>query len=127
MYQVTSLTPLSQQSKPVRRIFINVIGQIRIIHLDDVLYFMANTNYTIIVMKDGSRLTTSKTMRIYADTIEGHPDFLRIHRSYIVNKNCVSSIIKMGKQHRLYVEMINNERLELSFTRKEEILQKLAS
>lgn len=110
-----------------KRIFVNTVGQIKVIRLDEVLYFMANTNYTIIVMKDGSRLTTSKTMRIYDETIANHPDFLRIHRSYIINKNNVSSIIKRGKQHRFFVEMSNSDRLEISYARKDEILEKIVN
>jgi two-component system, LytTR family, response regulator len=116
-----------QPSKVPQRIFVNIVGQTRIVKLEEVLYFMANANYTIIVMKDGSRLTTSKTIKKYDEAIAGHPDFLRIHRSYIVNKNSVSSIIKKGKQHRFFVEMCNNDRLEISYVRKDEILDQLVN
>jgi two-component system LytT family response regulator len=114
-------------SRPPQRIFVNIVGQTKVIQLEEVLYFMANANYTIIVMKDGSRLTTSKTIKKYDEAIAEHPDFLRIHRSYIVNKNSVSSIIKKGKQHRFYVEMANNDRLEISYVRKDEIMERLVS
>jgi two-component system LytT family response regulator len=130
-YQVEQIAELQeryeQPSKVPRRIFVNIVGQTRIIRLDEVLYFMANANYTIIVMKDGSRLTTSKTIKKYDEAITGHPDFLRIHRSYIVNKNSVSSIIKKGKQHRFFVEMVNSDRLEVSYVRKDEILEQLVN
>jgi two-component system LytT family response regulator len=116
-----------QPSRVPQRIFVNIVGQTRIVKLEEVLYFMANANYTIIVMKDGTRLTTSKTIKTYDEAITGHPDFLRIHRSYIVNKNSVCSIIKKGKQHRFYVEMANNDRLEISYVRKDEILEQLVN
>lgn len=114
-------------SRPPQRIFVNIVGQTRIIQLEDVLYFMASANYTIIVMKDGSRLTTSKTIKKYDEAVAEHPDFLRIHRSYIVNKNSVSSIIKKGKQHRFFVEMANSDRLEISYVRKDEIMEQLVN
>lgn len=113
--------------RPPQRIFVNIIGQTRVIQLDEVLYFMANANYTIIVMKDGSRITTSKTIKKYDEAIADHPDFLRIHRSYIINKNSVLSVIKKSKQHRFFVEMANNDRLEISYVRKDEIMEQLVS
>lgn len=121
--QTRAVTP----TKPPQRIFVNIVGETKIIRLDEVLYFMANANYTIIVMKDGTRLTTSKTIKKYDEAIAEHPDFLRIHRSYIVNKNSVLSIIKKGKQHRFFVEMANNDRLEISYVRKDEIMEQLVN
>lgn len=125
--QIKDLCSQYMAGKPgfPQRIFINLVGQIVVIRLEEVLYFKANENYTVIMMKDGRKYTTSKTIKLYDEVVSGHPDFLRIHRSYIVNKNSVSSIIRRGKQHKFLVQMDNKDELEMSYTRKDEIMEKL--
>lgn len=63
-------------------------------------------------------------LKVYTDAITYHPDFVRIHRSFLVNKNFVKQIHKTINQQ-WFVQMTNNEKLELSKGRIDEILEQL--
>ena len=106
------------------RIYINNIGKIIVVNLEDVLYMVGAGNYTKFTMVNGETHTSSKNLKVYDDAIKLHPNFIRIHRSYLVNKRYVKQIIKTNRQL-WFVEMQNAEKLELSKGRIEEILDQL--
>lgn len=106
------------------RVYINNIGKIIIINLQDLLYMVGSGNYTKFIMLDGEVHTSSKNLKVYTDAIAHHPNFVRIHRSYLVNKNFVKQIHKTNNQQ-WFVQMTNNEKLELSKGRIDEILEQL--
>lgn len=118
---------LPQNSKQLpTRIYINNIGKIVIINLNELIYMEGAGNYTKFYMISGEMHTSSKNLKIYSDSIVHHPDFVRIHKSYIVNKNFVKQIVKLDKQQ-WFIEMKNEEKLELSKGRLSEILEQLQS
>ena len=115
--------PQNKQDYP-NRIYINNIGKIIIINLSEVLYMVGAGNYTKFTMVNGDIHTSSKNLKVYDDAILYHPDFIRVHRSYLVNKKYIKQILKSNKQL-WFVEMQNNEKLELSKGRIDEILEQL--
>lgn len=108
-----------------KRIFINTVGEITVVMLSEVLYFSAAHNYTGVYMKDGTKHITSKQLKVYEAALENHPDFVRIHRSHIVNKNFVRSIQRESRKHQVSVIMNDGADLEISFQKKEEIIKLL--
>lgn len=103
------------------KIYISGIGKIIIIDLSNVLYIEGLNNYTKFVMLNKEEHTSSKNLKNYTDALTYHPSFVRIHRSYLVNKNNVIKIHKHSNQQ-WYAEMSNGEKLELSKNRLDEIL-----
>jgi DNA-binding LytR/AlgR family response regulator len=60
------------------------------LNVNDVLYLKADNNTTDFYMIDGSVISAYKTLKVFENSL---PDsFLRVHRSYIINKNCISRI-----------------------------------
>jgi two-component system LytT family response regulator len=110
--------------KTPKRILLNMQGQIMVLGLNDITYLKSSSNYTIIKMSDGSRYTSSKHLKVFSNTIESNPDFLRIHRSSIVNKNFVKAIFRKG--NKITILMKDNEELDVSAKKKELILQELS-
>jgi two-component system, LytTR family, response regulator len=108
----------NQHSYP-RRLFINNLHKTSVLNLSDVLYLVSSGSYTIIKEKTGLKYTASKMLKVYADILENHPDFARIHRSCIVNKNFVKAI--MRDKHKIYALMEDDEKLEVSPSLREEI------
>lgn len=88
------------------------------------MYLVGAGNYTKFTMLNGEIHTSSKNLKVYDDAIAYHPDFIRIHRSYLVNKKYVKQILKTNNQQ-WFVEMNNGEKLELSKGRIDEILEQL--
>jgi two-component system, LytTR family, response regulator len=107
-----------------KRLFINTHGQIMVINLKEVTYLKSSSNYTTIKMIDGNKYTSSKHLKIYDTAIRSNPDFLRIHRSAIVNKNYVKAILRKG--HKVSILMTDNEVLEVSIKKKDMILDELS-
>lgn len=91
------------------------------IKTEDILYCEADSNYTIIYTRDGSKYVVSRTLKEYDDLLSEH-DFFRIHNSYLINLNCIKKYIRgEGGQ----VIMSNDATLDVSKRRKEPFLSRL--
>ena len=110
------------QSYP-KRVFINNNHKTSILNLTEVLYFSASGPYTNFFTIDGTKYVSSKLLKIYVDALQHHPDFVRIHRSNMVNKNFVKAVLR--DKHRINVLMTNGEELEISPQKREEIYEML--
>lgn len=53
---------------------------------DEIIAFEAQRSYTLLHMKNGTRATLSRNIKTVELELEGASDFIRIHRSWIVNK-----------------------------------------
>lgn len=85
-----NLNPGSKKQK----LAINYLKSIKYVELDTIVYFKADGAYTDIYMEDGTLLKTSKGLKYYQDILNHNEDFCRIHKSYYVNLNFVSELIK---------------------------------
>ena len=82
--------------------------------LGDILYCKAETNYTTFYMKDGSKVLTSKTLKIF-DGILSPSHFFRIHSGYLVNLAQIAGVIKKPMP---FVQLKNGIMLPISFRKK---------
>jgi two-component system LytT family response regulator len=69
---------------PPKKIALPQLGSISFIEVDDIVSLQADSNYTIIHMKDMHKLVISKTLKDFEDLLDAD-QFARIHKSYIVN------------------------------------------
>ncbi|TDO84066.1 LytTR family two component transcriptional regulator [Flavobacterium chryseum] len=65
-------------------------GDYRYINAADICYFQADNNSTDIYLSSGEMITAFKTLKHF-EFVLMHP-FVRIHNSYIINKNYISRI-----------------------------------
>ena len=70
-------------------IYVKDQGITKIILLSDVIMMQADSNYTTIHLANGSRIFTSKTLKYWIQKIGDNNDFIRPHRSFVVNKKYV--------------------------------------
>jgi len=75
----------------------------------EILYLKADNNTTDFFMADGRVVGAYKTLKVFEDQLP--PMFIRIHKSYIINKNCISRI-HFGKS----ICVLNNEH-KIPFTK----------
>ncbi|MEJ7693220.1 LytTR family DNA-binding domain-containing protein [Daejeonella sp.] len=73
-----------KQKSPPKKIALPQLGSITFIEVDDMVSLQADSNYTIIHMKDMQKLVISKTLKDFEDLLDDN-QFTRIHKSYIVN------------------------------------------
>lgn len=89
------------------------------IELSDIIYLEAESNYTIIHIESASKLTVSKTLKDFEELLP-HTVFLRIHHSYIINKNRIKKYLKgEGGQ----VIMSNGQTLDVARRKKDEFMK----
>jgi DNA-binding LytR/AlgR family response regulator len=69
-----------------------VAGKRNMIQLGDILYLKSAKNYTIFKLKDGREIISSKTLRIFEEELLEISNFVRPHRSYIINLEYVDDL-----------------------------------
>jgi hypothetical protein len=71
---------------------VRAAGKRNIIQLNNILYLRSKKNYTVFKLKDGSEIISSKTLRIFEEQLLEISNFVRPHRSYIINLEYVEDL-----------------------------------
>lgn len=71
---------------------LRVAGNKKIINLNDVIYLQSAKNYTVFKLKNGTNVISSKTLRIFEEELEDVVNFVRPHRSFMVNFDHVKDL-----------------------------------
>lgn len=101
-----------QQTEELQRIAVRSGSGINVIPVEDICYFEADGDYVMIHTKN-NRYLKEKTMKYF----ESHLDpaqFVRIHRSYIVNVNDIAKIELYDKENHIVLLKSNPARLKAS-------------
>jgi two-component system LytT family response regulator len=102
-----------------RRIAIPTTNGLQFIKVDDIIYLEASVNYTHLYLTGKNKYTVSRTLKDFEDILS-EETFLRIHNSFIINKNYVEKYIRgEGGQ----VVMSNGVVLDVSKRKKAEFLK----
>ena len=109
------------KKNPIRKIAVPQLGSIRFIDLNEIVSLQADSNYTIIHLKDMQKLVISKTLKDFEDLLDDH-QFARIHKSYIVNLNYIReySTIDGG-----VVKMVDGNQWSISRRQLDVFLEKM--
>ncbi len=90
--------------------------------LSDIIYCQSDSNYTTVVLKDGSSIVVSKTLKSITETLSAE-SFLRIHQSYLINLNYA---IKYLKGQGGEIVMSNGKHLPVARSKKDELLSRVS-
>ncbi len=82
----------------------------RYLKTSEILFLKADNNTTDFYMTDGSTIGAYKTLKTYEDMLP--ENFLRIHRSYIINRNYITRI-QFGNQ----TCTLKSNKIKLPFTK----------
>src|SRR5690606_24908567 len=105
-------------SQQPQKIMLPTLEGFEIVSIPNILYCEAVDNFTRFHFDDGKPLLICRTLKYFEDILKNH-HFLRIHRSYLINTR---HIIRYSKGKGGYVTMKNNTELEVSSSRKQELL-----
>lgn len=101
------------------RIAIPTTEGLRFIKVEDIIYLEASVNYTHIYTSEKKKYIVSRTLKDFEDMLPTEI-FLRIHNSYIINKNYAEKYIRgEGGQ----VVLSNGTTLDVSKRKKSEFLK----
>lgn len=87
--QLFSLPQLEEN--PIHRLCIHIGGLVRTIDIQSIMYLQSEVNYTRFFAKDGKTYLEAKTLKHFDKVLED-TEFIRIHKSYLVNRNCIVSM-----------------------------------
>ncbi len=115
----TLLHNLIDEKNLHNRIAIPSLEGLQFIDITDIIYLEAESNYSFIYLQTATRITVSKTLKDFEELLPSHT-FIRIHHSYIINKNHVRKYLKgEGGQ----VLMSNGKLLDVARRKKEDFMK----
>ena len=103
------------------KIGISGLDGVHFVRLRDIVRLEAEDNYTHFMLKTGNKITASKTIKAYEDTLL-RLNFVRVHKKHIVNMNYMKTYIK-GEGG--YLIMENGDSIEVSRRQKVNLMDAL--
>jgi two-component system LytT family response regulator len=101
-----------------QKIMLPTLEGFEIVDIRSILYCEAEDNFTKFYFETRKPLLICRTLKYFEDILKDF-DFLRIHRSYLINP---SFVIRYSKGKGGYVTMKNEKELEVSPSKKQELL-----
>ena len=110
---------LMTEKKELHRIAIPSMEGLQFVEAGQIIYLEANSNYTCFYLTNNTKITVAKTLKDFEEFLPASI-FIRIHHSYIINKNLVKKYIKGdGGQ----VIMTNDAVLDVARRKKDEFIK----
>jgi two-component system LytT family response regulator len=107
-----------------QRIALNTMNSVSFVNLNDILFFQAEGAYTKIVLQDGKVFTQSKGLKSFEYITVSNSQFIRCHKSYIVNLHFVTDFVRKDGGY-LIVNHVYN--ISVSSEKTADILEKIAT
>ena len=91
------------------------LDKIDLIKTEDIMYCKADGKYTEFILRNGSKIISSRNIGEYQNKLDENT-FFRIHHSYLIN---INHIEKVTKKDGYYCEFKNGEKLPIAKRRQE--------
>jgi len=105
------LQTIDESTELINRVAVRTAQKIQVIPVKDIHYLEAADDYVMIHTADG-RYLKEKTMKYFENHLDHH-QFVRIHRSYILNMTEMNKIERYEKDSHVVV-LKNNDQLKVS-------------
>jgi two-component system, LytTR family, response regulator len=119
--QIELLLQKMRNPHTINRIALPTMEGLQLVAVDSIISCSADSNYTVFFLKENQKLVVSKTLKETEELLEDH-SFLRVHHSHIINLN---EAVKYIKGEGGYLLMSNGTTIDVSRTRKENLIKKL--
>ncbi len=106
---------------PFRRIAIPTVGGYLFANIHEILRVESDTNYSKIILSDQQPYTSSRTLRDYEELLTPF-NFVRVHRSHLINLNFIREYQK-GRTPQLLME--DGATVPVAANRKDDFLNQL--
>lgn len=112
---------LNRPDDVAKKMCIPTIKGFEVVGLDEIIYAEAENSYTILNLKSGEKIVSSRTLLDYENLL-ADAGFIRIHRSFLININYIRSYQK-GEGG--VVTMSNGMEIDVSRRKKDLFLEKV--
>lgn len=93
----------------------------RLVNVDELIYLEADDNYTVLYLTGDRRILATRTLGEFEKILEG-PEFLRIHKSTIINLNFLAGYSSYQGN---FAELKDGSRLDISRRKLSEFREKV--
>jgi len=104
-----------------KKLSLPTLNGYNVVEIEQIEYCLSDGNYTSIYFKDGEFLLVSKNLKKFEDLLKKYK-FMRIHRSSLINTECISGYLK-GKIPKVVLE--SGKILEVSPQKKNALISTL--
>lgn len=116
------LSYLKDDKKAIQRIALPMFNETRYVNVADIVRCEADNTYTKFMLNNGETILVSKTLKEYADLLNGH-NFIRSHQSHLVNMNYIKSWLRQDGGSLL---LNNGTKIPVSKSNREKVKEALA-
>ena len=106
---------------PFQKIGISSMTEVQFVQITDIIRLEADDNMTHFWIKDGRRITASKTLKHF-DNLLTPFNFFKVHQSHLINLNYIKSYVRNEGG---YLLMEDGKSVEISRRRRPLFLEKL--
>jgi two-component system LytT family response regulator len=100
---------------------ISALDGIYFVSIRDILRFEAEDNYTHIFLRNGEKITASKTIKAYEEMLQGI-NFYRVHKRHVINLNYMRKFVKGDGG---YLIMDDGKKIEVSRRRRPAFMEQM--
>jgi two-component system LytT family response regulator len=115
------LQKINHPSRSLTKIALPSIDGLEMVPIETILYGESNDNYTYIFLKNKKKMLVTRSLKEMEELLEEH-SFVRVHRSFLVNLNEVERYVRGDGG---YVMMSDGRMIDVSRSKKEELLKRL--
>jgi two-component system LytT family response regulator len=110
-YLVENLKPGNQDT-----LSIPIMNGYEFVNVGNIVSITADGSYANILLADGSNIVVSKNLKYFEQALEGFPQFVRVHRSYLIN---LQQIKRFERSGRGTIVMNDNSEIDLARDRRD--------
>lgn len=104
------------------RIAVQSADKVKLIETSNIVHIEASGSYCTIFTKDNEKLVTSKYLKDFEEYFGEESNFVRIHKSYLIN---ILEMVSYSKGEPCFIMMTNQKTFEVARRKKQEVLQRL--
>ncbi|MFC5044422.1 LytR/AlgR family response regulator transcription factor [Aquimarina hainanensis] len=117
---IENLQKIYAQNGPAQIILSDSRGS-HVIKVDDIMYCIAERNYTSIILRDQPQIVVSKNLKFLEEKLS-HPHFIRIHKSNLINIHYLKLLCNDDGGH---IIMSDGKTLSISRDKKRMLLNSI--
>jgi two-component system LytT family response regulator len=92
-----SIDHAKRQFEDPSRMILHEVSGFTVIETDEIIKLEANGNYTDFYLTGGRKLTYCRILKDFEVLLQSHSNFMRVHKSFLINLNHVRSYSKQGE------------------------------
>jgi len=119
-----TLALLRNEQKLPSRIAISTNEGVSFFPTDSIMYLKAMQNYTQFFFKDGTKVLASLNLKKFENDLKPYNDFMRVHKSYIIQ---LKEVVRFIKGDKYYVEMTDSSIVPVSKSKQNAVMNRLTT